>query len=104
MISPSLRRSMATILGCLLAGLFLSLPVCAIRSDAPEKTAMSDIETSSEPPPATSVTGGQTEQDPMHATAEAPTRSGGWLVAALCVLVAVSVLLIIVAMIPNRRK
>ena len=91
------------ILGCLLAGLFLSLPVCAIRSDVIENTVTSASELPTTSPPATSVTGGRTEQDPMHA-AEPPSNSGGWLVAALCVLVAVSVLLIIVAMIPHRRK
>lgn len=94
---------MAMILGCLLAGLFLSLPVCAVRSDAVKSNPASDSEPLSQSPPVTSVTGGQAEQDPIHA-AESPPHSGGWPVAALCVLVAVSVLLLIFAMIPNKRK
>jgi hypothetical protein len=45
-----------------------------------------------------------TEQDPMHAWEQTPIRGGKWIAIGLCALTAVSLLLIIAAMIPHKRK
>ena len=44
------------------------------------------------------------EQDPMHAVQNMSQRYGGWITTALCIIIAISLILIIVAMIPKKHK
>lgn len=45
-----------------------------------------------------------TEQDPAHAADEAMEGGNGWIVAAICVVAVISMILVIVALIPKRRR
>ena len=111
---PLLRRGTAWILGCVLASLWFLLPAYALPADSTayadpnpnrQTTAMysEGEETLQEGFPVTEGTDRPTEQDPHHALA--PTSTGNrWMVIALCVLTVISVVLIIVAMSPRKKK
>ena len=108
------RRGAALILACVITALWLTLPVYALpqmsaaRTAERENTQDTVVSYSGEGSPreGSPVTdaSNRTEQDPMHAIGQTPVRGGKWMAIALCALTAVSLLLIIAAMIPRKRK
>jgi hypothetical protein len=107
MLSLSLRRGAALILACVTTALWLTLPICALPRDTAQETVVpyAGEETLREGSPVTeSGESKPTEQDPMHAWEQTPIRGGKWIAIGLCALTAVSLLLIIAAMIPHKRK
>ena len=103
-----LRRGAALILGCVMAAVWLTLPVYALpqmraaraeRRDAAQETVIPSggEETLREGSP---VTEGSLDLEPQGLLGQ----SGGWIAIALCILMVISLLLIIVAMIPGKRK
>ena len=110
-----LRRGAALILGCVMAAVWLTLPVYALpqmraaraeRRDAAQETVIPSEgeETLREGSPVTEDANRPSEQDPIHAIGERPIHGGRWVAIALCGLTAVSLVLIIAAMIPRKRK
>lgn len=108
-----IRRGAALLLFGALAAMLLCLPVCALPHEssthaasdsttAAETTAVPEgEETLREGSP---VTEGTVEQDPHDAIGQMSAQSGGWITVGLCILMVISLLLIIVAMIPGKRK
>ena len=91
-----------------LAILLLSLPVCALPNESSTRVGTDDTAQTSELLPGgeetlregSPVTEGSLDLEPQGLLGQ----SGGWIAIALCILMVISLLLIIVAMIPGKRK
>ena len=107
-----IRRGAALLLFGALAAMLLCLPVCALPHESSTRVGTDDTAQTSELLPGgeetlregSPVTEGTVEQDPHDTIGQMSAQSGGWITVALCILMVISLLLIIVAMIPGKRK